>query len=80
MSLQPESNGARHASSEQVSLGFLHASQVAMIDEALAAVGDFGEVHLIVENRRLRFVVTQRSCDVHKWQPGVLAGQQKRSE
>ncbi len=65
---------------EQVSLAFLRAPQVAMIDEALAAVGDFGEVHLIVENHRLRFVVTQRSCDVHKWRPGDLGGQPGRSE
>jgi hypothetical protein len=49
-----------------------------MIDEALRAVGDFGEVHLIVENHRLRFVVTQRSADVLKWQPGSLAGRPGR--
>lgn len=64
---------------DQTSLGFLRPAQVAMIDEALAAVGDFGEVHLIVENRRLRFVVTQRSADVLKWQPGSLAGSRDRT-
>jgi hypothetical protein len=77
---QLETDEAPGLGKERVSLGFLRASQVAMIEEALAAVGDFGEVHLIVENRSLRFVVTQRSCDVYKWQPGTLADQKKRSE
>jgi hypothetical protein len=40
-----------------------------MIDEALSAVGDYGEVHLIIEKGRLRFVVTKRSFDALKWQP-----------
>ena len=59
-------------------LEFLRPVHVALIDEALAAVGDFGEVHLIVENHRLRFVITQRSTDVLKWQPGSLAGRHGR--
>ena len=63
----------------QTPLGFLGPAQVVMIDEALAAVGDFGEVHLIVENHRLRYVVTQRSTDALKWQPGSLDGRHLRS-
>ena len=31
-----------------------------MIDEAIDAVGDFGEVHLVVNKGRLRFVITQK--------------------
>jgi len=45
--------------------------QIQMIEEALAGVGDFGEVHLIVQKGRLRFLVTQKSVDVMKWQPGT---------
>jgi hypothetical protein len=52
----------------------LSASQVDMIDEALSAIGEFGEVRLIVEKGRLRFVVTEKSFDVLKWQPGSLTG------
>jgi hypothetical protein len=62
------------ANPEQNSLTFLRATHIAIIDEALSAVGDFGEVHLVVEHGRLRYVVTQRSADVLKWQPGSLAG------
>ncbi len=37
---------------------FLQPRQIAMIEEALASLGAFGEVRLVVENGRLRFVVT----------------------
>jgi len=43
-----------------------------MIDEALSVLGEFGEVRLIVEKGRLRFIVTQKSTDALKWQPGHL--------
>jgi hypothetical protein len=48
-----------------------------MIDEALSAVGDYGEVHLIIEKGRLRFVVTKRSYDALKWQPGTQVSEIK---
>jgi hypothetical protein len=51
---------------------FLQPHQVEMIDEALRSLGDFGEVRLIVEKGRLRFVVTQKSFDALKWEPGSL--------
>ena len=51
-------------------LKFLNSSHIEMIDESLAALGDFGEVRLVVEKGRLRFVVTQCSHDALKWQPG----------
>ena len=51
---------------------FLKQSQIAMIDEALCSLGEFGEVRLVVEKGRLRFLVTQRSFDAYKWKPGVL--------
>lgn len=53
-------------------LKFLKLSQVSMIDEALDRVGEFGEVRLVVERGRLRFLVTEKSFDVLKWKPGSL--------
>jgi hypothetical protein len=64
--------------SENRTLSFLDNGQVQMIDEALTALGDYGELRLIVEKGRLRFLVTQRSFDALKWQPGVLGDQVKR--
>jgi hypothetical protein len=53
-------------------LSFLDKRQVKMIDEALAALGDYGELRLVVEKGRLRFIVTQKSFDALKWQPGEI--------
>jgi hypothetical protein len=53
-------------------LSFLNQRQVKMIDEALSALGDYGELRLVVEKGRLRFIVTQKSFDALKWQPGTL--------
>jgi hypothetical protein len=53
-------------------LKFLKANQIRMIDEALGQVGEFGQVHLVVERGRLRFLVTEKSFDVFKWEPGSL--------
>ncbi len=53
-------------------LQFLTPEQVAIIDEALASVGEYGEVRLVVEKGSLRFLVTQKSYDTHKLQPGCL--------
>jgi len=53
-------------------LRFLMPNQLFMIDEALANLGEYGEVRLIVEKGRLRFVVTQKSYDVLKWQYGEI--------
>jgi hypothetical protein len=58
---------------ESKPLTFLNQRQVVMIDEALSALGEYGEVRLIVEKGRLRFLVTQKSFDALKWQPGSLA-------
>ncbi len=53
-------------------LSFLNQHQVKMIDEALSALGDYGELRLVVEKGRLRFIVTQKSFDALKWQPGSM--------
>ncbi|GAB4524441.1 MAG: hypothetical protein Fur0018_08010 [Anaerolineales bacterium] len=56
---------------------FLNTQQIAMIDEALQALGDFGEVRLLVEKGRLRFIVTQKSYDVFKWRPGEMTSSRR---
>jgi len=58
------------ANGENYTLQFLERQQIPMVDEALRSLGDYGEVRLIVEKGRLRFLVTQRSYDALKWQPG----------
>ncbi len=60
-------------SSESLTLKFLDLHQVEMIDEALSSLDGFGEVRLILQKGKLRFVVTQQSHDALKWQPGHLA-------
>jgi hypothetical protein len=57
---------------QSLRLKFLKPSQISMIDEALDKVGEFGEVRLVVERGRLRFLVTEKSFDVLKWKPGSL--------
>lgn len=51
---------------------FLLPRQIQMIDEALHSLGDYGEVRLVVEKGHLRFLVTQKSYDTLKWQPGCI--------
>lgn len=53
-------------------LKFLELRQVTMVDEALSSLGEYGEVRLIVEKGKLRFLVTQKSFDALKWEPGNL--------
>jgi len=63
----PDWNNSRDANYQH-----LDPHQIEMIDEALNSIGDYGEVRLIVEKGRLRFLVTQKSFDVLKIQPGVI--------
>ncbi len=55
-------------------LKFIEWNQIPMVDEALKSLGEYGEVRLIVEKGRLRFLVTQKSFDALKWQPGTEIG------
>jgi hypothetical protein len=48
-------------------LKFLNQAQVVMVDEALCELGDYGELHLVVDKGRLRFIVLQKSYDANKW-------------
>ncbi len=45
-------------------LSFLAQEQIAMIDQALCCVGDYGEVRLVVQKGRLRFITVAKSVDV----------------
>ena len=54
---------------------FLRPEQIVMIDEALATIGDFGEIRLVVEKGCLRFLVIQKSVDVLKWKPQAFVGE-----
>lgn len=55
------SNGTRH----------LEPEQIAMIEEVLGTVGEYGEVRLVVEKGRIRFITASRSYDALKWRgPG----------
>ena len=56
------------------SLKFLSDSQARLIDEALTAVGEFGEVRLVVQKGRIRYVVIEKSHDALKWEAGDLRG------
>ena len=44
----------------------LKTHQIEMINQAIETIGDYGEVRLIVERGRLRFLVTQKSVDLLK--------------
>lgn len=57
----------------QNELSFLRPEEVTMIDEALAKLGQFGEIRIIVEKGRLRFLVVQKSIDALKWTPGSIS-------
>ncbi len=50
----------------------LQTRHIEMIEEALRSVGEYGEVRLVVEKGKLRFLITQKSVDALKWQPGSL--------
>jgi hypothetical protein len=62
-------NQVRQATNSRL-LSFLDQQQVIMIDEALSTLGEYGELRLIVEKGRLRFLVTQKSFDALKWKTG----------
>ena len=49
-------------------LKFLSPSQVEKIDEAMANLGPWGEIRLVVQKGRLRFLVTQQSHDALLWE------------
>lgn len=56
---------------ESTSYRVLRTVHFDMIDEALSAVGEYGEVRLVVEKGQLRFIVVEKSYDVLKWTAGA---------
>ena len=55
---------------ERCSLKFLKPHQILMLDEALTAIGGYGEVHLVINDGSLRFLVIEKSFDAHRWRKG----------
>ncbi|NMC11505.1 MAG: hypothetical protein GYA34_01330 [Chloroflexi bacterium] len=72
MSYTKRTNHLQDNNGETINLKILEPKQIFMIDEALNSIGEFGEVRLVVEKGRLRFLITNKSFDVLKWQPGSL--------
>lgn len=72
MSYTKRTNHLQDNNGETLNLKILEPKQISMIDEALNSIGEFGEVRLVVEKGRLRFLITNKSFDVLKWQPGSL--------
>ncbi len=50
----------------------LQPREIKIIEEALRSVGEYGEVRLVIEKGRIRFLVTQKSIDILKRQPGNI--------
>jgi hypothetical protein len=47
-------------------LKFLKPHQITLLDDALANLGEYGELHLVVVKGNLRFIVVQKSYDATK--------------
>lgn len=53
----------------------LTASQIEMIEEAIAVIGEFGEVHLVVDRGRLHYITAQKSFNAHNYSPGMIVAE-----
>jgi hypothetical protein len=58
-------------------LVFLKIDQVKMIDEALTSIDNYGEVRLVLDNHRLRFIECQVSHDAFSYKPGAIRNRGK---
>lgn len=58
----------RPAGTENGARGLLP-EQIAMINEALGAIGEYGEVRLVIEKGQIRFLEVIHSYDALKWRP-----------
>lgn len=67
---QAHRRAALSTGSQRTMFKNLSMPQIRMIDEAMSAVGEFGEVHLVVRKGYLRFLVTRKSYDALKFRPG----------
>lgn len=59
---------SRKQNNSSTGLQFLLPVQVSMIDLALEQIGEYGEVRLVVEKGKLRYIEVARSLDVLKIQ------------
>ena len=50
----------------------LSSRHVAMIDEALSVVGEFGEVRLVINRGRLHFLIMQKSFNPRNYAPDMI--------
>jgi hypothetical protein len=55
---------------EGCNLKFLRTHQIFMLDEALTAIDGYGEVHLVINDGSLRFLVIKKSFDAYRWRKG----------
>jgi hypothetical protein len=68
---KPKSLNYCRASDGNIKRRFLQQQQIQMVEDALSSLGEYGEVRLVVEKGQLRFLVTQKSIDMLKVEPGV---------
>jgi hypothetical protein len=57
----------------------LTSNQIAMIEEAIGVIGEFGEVRLVIERGRLHFITAQKSFNVRNYSPGSILSEYKQS-
>lgn len=58
----------------------LTSNQITMIEEAIAVVGDFGEIHLVVNHGRLQYITAQKSFNAHTYSPGMIMAEFERGD
>lgn len=54
--MSTSNNPSNHGSLSGLTLKYLSQAQIRQIDEVLAQLGDYGEVHLIIQHGELRFI------------------------
>ncbi len=52
----PDSNNKRKSAAAMLELKKLNVDQIRRIDALLASLGDYGEIHLIVQHGELRYI------------------------
>jgi hypothetical protein len=65
----PSDSAQAHSSLQTLKLKSLNLEQVRHIDQVLASLGDYGEVHLIVQRGELRYINRVESFKVWKSEP-----------
>ena len=65
----PTPHPADRDSVPQTDSKFLKPRDISIIEEALQKVGTFGEVHLVIEHGRLRYVRTLKSEAIDNLKP-----------